>query len=133
MSAYELQYSQQGTIANILPRAQIKHDAPALCSDVNTNVSPAAVLIFQWEVRGDYAGYLLLLHPHLVLIYFCVDDYKTPELDHENNDDGPYQATRNPLLGFKCICEWLAKDTSTILFMRHAHFSVLSLKRQINK
>jgi hypothetical protein len=39
VNCYELQYGPQQQISNIIPQSQIKHDAPVLCSDINSNVS----------------------------------------------------------------------------------------------
>lgn len=36
---YEIQYSPQGVITNVVPRHQLRHQAPALCCDFNSIVS----------------------------------------------------------------------------------------------
>lgn len=36
VTCYELQYNQQGVLSNAVARGQIKHEAPVLCSDTNT-------------------------------------------------------------------------------------------------
>eukprot|EP01033_Poteriospumella_lacustris_P018162 gene18162-13039_t len=36
VSVYEIQYSQQGVITNVVPRQQLRHQAPALCCDFNS-------------------------------------------------------------------------------------------------
>lgn len=39
VSVYEIQYSPQGVITNVVPRQQLRHQAPALCCDFNSIVS----------------------------------------------------------------------------------------------
>jgi len=36
VNCYEMQWSAQGQMTNIVPQSQIKHDAPALCSDISS-------------------------------------------------------------------------------------------------
>lgn len=45
VSCYELQYNATGGISNIIPQSQIKHDGPALCSDISAVSFPTTMMV----------------------------------------------------------------------------------------
>ncbi len=59
VSAYEIQYSPQGMVTNVLARHQVRHDAPALCCDINPMVSIVKILFLIYFIFCFYCFFAI--------------------------------------------------------------------------